>query len=94
VRIHVTTTISAARTCDDAVGSRRYNRLLLKPAMSLTVVFEGKDRVGDLGDLTQTADRVQGGELRIHLGRMHRRLDGAVRHCVYPDVGFAIFARG
>src|SRR5215470_8006320 len=50
-----------------------------------------EDRVDDVGDLAQAADRVQAGKLRISLDRMHRRLDDTERHGVHPDAALGIF---
>ena len=52
--------------------------------------FEVEDRVDDVGDLAQTADRVQGGELCILLDGMHWRLDVARRDRVHSDAAFGI----
>ena len=52
--------------------------------------FEIEDRVGDVRDLAQPADWVQGGELRIFLDRMHWRLDRARRHRIHSDPALGI----
>src|SRR6266446_7633793 len=52
--------------------------------------FEVEDRVDDVGDLADTADRVQGGELCIRLDGIHWRLDGARRDRVHSDAALGI----
>ena len=55
--------------------------------------LEVYDRVDNIGDLALSADWVQGGELRIHLGGMHRRLDRAGCHRFHPNTTLGISDR-
>ena len=56
-------------------------------------LFEIKDRIDDILDLTHVADRVQGAERRVRLGGMHRRLDDAGRDRVHADAALGVFDR-
>jgi hypothetical protein len=47
--------------------------------------FQAEDRIDDVGDLAQTANRVQRAELRMGLDGMHRRLDDAQRNRIHAD---------
>jgi len=53
--------------------------------------FEVEDRVDDVGDLAQSADRVQSSELRVLIDGMHWRL-GARRYRVHSDTALSTIA--
>src|ERR1700675_3872565 len=55
--------------------------------------LEIEDRVDDIGDLAHMADRMQGVELRMRPGRVHRRLDDTQRDRVHADAALRIFNR-
>ena len=55
--------------------------------------LEVEDGLDNVGDLAETANRVQGSELSVCLDGMHRRLDGAGCDRVHPDTALCVLDR-